>query len=247
MKIDPIPSSEITPEKVYLNRRQFLKAGFAFGVGALAAAACRPDPRFEGSGITGAGAPEATSTPPGTPTPRPTNTPGPTASAPDATPTSQTSPTPTATGTPFALSEADELGDPLTDYHAITNYNNYFEFTHWKEGVANLARNFQTSPWDVQVGGLVHNPHTYAVEDLLKKFSQEERIYRLRCVEAWSMVIPWIGFPLAELLRRHGPTSRAKYVVFESLLDPDNLRGQRRSIIEWPYREGCASTRPCTR
>jgi len=121
------------------------------------------------------------------------------------TPTSEAVPTATQVGP-----STDELGDPLTSLEAITNYNNYYEFSLDKQAVAAKARDFKTSPWQVEVGGLVHNPQTFDVDDLLTKFSQEERIYRMRCVEGWSMVIPWQGFRLAELLRGVEPMSPAQ-------------------------------------
>lgn len=133
---------------------------------------------------------------------------------------------------------ADELGDPLNSYEAITNYNNYYEFTTDKQAVAGAARNFPTSPWTVQVGGLVNNPTTYDIDDIRKKFPQEERIYRLRCVEGWSMVIPWQGFPIASLLKEVDPMSGAKYVRFESILDPGQMPGQLSPWYAWPYVEG---------
>ncbi len=139
------------------------------------------------------------------------------------------------TGTPTAL--ADELGDPANSFEQITNYNNYYEFTTDKEGVARLAKDFVTSPWTLTVGGLVKNPKTYDLE-ALKKFQAEERIYRLRCVEAWSMVIPWYGFTLAQLLNEVEPTSEAKYVRFETLYAPEQMPGQRDSYFGWPYVEG---------
>jgi sulfoxide reductase catalytic subunit YedY len=135
-------------------------------------------------------------------------------------------------------SKTDELGDPLNSFDDITNYNNYYEFTTVKEGVAPLARGFKTSPWDVEVNGLVKNPRTYGVEDLIQKFQPEERIYRLRCVEAWSMVIPWVGFPLSKLLNEVEPTSEAKYVRFETILSPDQMPGQKEPWYPWPYQEG---------
>jgi sulfoxide reductase catalytic subunit YedY len=104
--------------------------------------------------------------------------------------------------------------------------------------VAKLAKDFKTSPWTIEVGGLVNKPKTYGFEDLLKKFTQQERIYRLRCVEAWSMVIPWLGFPLAELLKEVEPTSKAKYVRFETLYDPEQMPGQQSAWYTWPYAEG---------
>lgn len=132
---------------------------------------------------------------------------------------------------------ADELGDELTAYEAVTNFNNYYEFTTDKEGVAGLARDFRTSPWELEVGGLVNKPKVFGLEDLLK-FEQEERVYRLRCVEGWSMVIPWVGFPLAKLLEAVEPTSQAKYVRFETILDPGQMPGQRSGWFNWPYVEG---------
>lgn len=143
-----------------------------------------------------------------------------------------------ATEVPTASGQTDELGDPLNTYEQITNYNNYYEFSTSKEAVAPLSRNFKTSPWAVQVYGLVNNPKTYAVEDLIKKFPPEERIYRLRCVEAWSMVIPWTGFPLAGLLQEVEPTSEAKYVRFETLMDPEQMPGEGGRLYPWPYQEG---------
>jgi sulfoxide reductase catalytic subunit YedY len=133
---------------------------------------------------------------------------------------------------------ADELGDALTPFESVTNYNNFYEFSTSKESVASLAKDFKTSPWTVEVGGLVNKPMTYGFEDILKKFSQQERIYRLRCVEAWSMVIPWQGFPLAELLKEVEPTSQAKYVRFETLYDPEQMPGQNSAWYTWPYAEG---------
>ncbi len=139
---------------------------------------------------------------------------------------------------PVIAGQTDELGDPVNTVDDVTHYNNYYEFTTDKQGVARLAQNFKTSPWEVEVGGLVRNPRKYGVEDLVKKFRPEERIYRLRCVEAWSMVIPWVGFPLAKLLNEVEPTSDAKYVSFEAILKPDEMPGQKEPWYPWPYREG---------
>jgi sulfoxide reductase catalytic subunit YedY len=211
VKIKP---SEITPEHIYMSRRRFMK-----GVGALVAssvvlAAC------------------------GTQDPQPTAPPVAKVN-PTASPTS--SPTIPAATTeavfPPLSASADELGQKLTSFDAVTNYNNFYEFTTRKERVAELARDFRTSPWEVEVGGLVRKPKTFDIDDLLK-FDQEERIYRLRCVEAWSMVIPWIGFPLAKLLKEVEPMSEAKYVRFETLYDPEQMPGQKSPIYEWPYIEG---------
>ena len=142
------------------------------------------------------------------------------------------------TTTTAAGKTTDELGGALTPYEVVTNYNNYYEFTVDKEGVAPLAKDFPTSPWTVQVGGLVKNPKTYGVEDLLTKFTQEERIYRHRCVEGWSIVVPWQGFPLAGLLQEVEPTSDARFVRFETIYAPDQMPGQRDPWYNWPYIEG---------
>ncbi|MBC8264214.1 MAG: protein-methionine-sulfoxide reductase catalytic subunit MsrP [Anaerolineales bacterium] len=146
-------------------------------------------------------------------------------------------PSPTGPASPPPTASTDELGDKLTSFEAITNYTNYYEFTTSKEGVTRLAQDFKTSPWSVEIGGLVHKPKTFDLDDLLK-FAQEERIYCLRCVEAWSMVIPWVGFPLAKLLKEVEPMSEAKYVRFETLFDPDQMPGQRSGGYDWPYVEG---------
>ncbi|MBK8616914.1 MAG: protein-methionine-sulfoxide reductase catalytic subunit MsrP [Anaerolineales bacterium] len=135
-------------------------------------------------------------------------------------------------------SATDELGDPLNTYEDITNYNNYYEFTVDKQQVAAEAKGFTTSPWTVEVGGLVNKPKTFGIEDLLKEFPQEERIYRLRCVEAWSMVIPWEGFTLAALLNMVEPTSDAKYVRFETINRPEEMPGLKSPFYPWPYQEG---------
>lgn len=140
--------------------------------------------------------------------------------------------------TPQTQNSADELGSPLNTFEEITNYNNYYEFTTDKQRVATLAKDFKTRPWTLEVGGLVHKPKTYAIEDLLTRFTQQERIYRLRCVEAWSMVIPWLGFPLHELLREVEPMSSAKYVRFVALQDPSQMPGQKSNFYPWPYTEG---------
>lgn len=141
-------------------------------------------------------------------------------------------------GTPKATALSDEFGDPLNSYEDITEFNNFYEFTTNKTAVADLARDFNTSPWTVQVGGLVNKPTTFDLDDIQKEFTQEERIYRLRCVEGWSMVIPWMGFPLASLLGEVEPLSDAKYVRFETLYDPEQMVGQNNLTYPWPYVEG---------
>ena len=214
VKIDP---SEITPEHIYLSRRKFM-----VGIGALAASSLV---------LSACGEVLSPSTELRTEPSKEQQEPLPTLSPVEPSPTSPMSPTPTPTA------GTDELVDQLTSLQAITNYTNYYEFTTSKEGVARLAQDFKTSPWTVEVGGLVHKPKSFDINDLIK-LGQEERIYRMRCVEAWSMVIPWVGFPLAKLLQEVEPMSEAKYVRFETLYDPDQMPGQKGRGYAWPYVEG---------
>jgi methionine sulfoxide reductase catalytic subunit len=190
-KSAPIRSSEITPESLYLSRREFIKMAGVAGVG-LALAAC---------GVR----------PPTAAIPTPDN---------------------------LQITDAtDELGDPLTPYESVTTYNNFYEFTTTKERVHLMAQDFQTSPWTIEVGGLVHKPRAFDLDDL-QRLGEEERVYRLRCVEGWSMVIPWLGFPLAALLREVEPMGDAAYVAFETLNDPAQLPGLSNRSYPWPYSEG---------
>jgi sulfoxide reductase catalytic subunit YedY len=129
------------------------------------------------------------------------------------------------------------VNEAQTPYEKITNYNNYYEFTTDKEDVARVAKNFTVRPWTVSVEGHVQKPRTFDIDDLLK-FAQEERVYRFRCVEGWSMVIPWVGFPLAKLLSEVEPLGSAKYVAFESILRPKEMPGQREHTLDFPYVEG---------
>lgn len=198
-----IPSSQITPESVYLSRRHFMKGAAITAVAAGGVlVGCGP------SGGSGGG--ESNSV---------------------AVNTAVNDATPSVSAT------TDELGNELNTYEEITTYNNYYEFATTKDGPAKLSQDFPTSPWQVEVSGMVSNPKTYTMEDLLK-FDQEERIYRLRCVEAWSMVIPWVGFPLSKILNEVEPTSDAQFVRFETVLDPENMPGQRSPFFPWPYVEG---------
>ena len=129
-------------------------------------------------------------------------------------------------------------GEKATAYEDITNYNNFYEFSTRKEGVAPAAKNFVTRPWTVEVGGMVHKPKTFDIEDLIKLSPLEDRVYRFRCVEAWSMIIPWLGFPLKRLLDEVEPMGSAKYVAFTTLLDPERMPNQRGDVLSWPYVEG---------
>ena len=191
VKIQP---SEITPESLYLNRRQFLKAMGIFSASALVLTACGPE----------------------TPSLNPTAV------------SNEGDPLPALT---------DELGDPANSYREITSFNNFYEFTLDKDRVADLAKDFRSSPWELEVYGLVDKPKIFGLEDL-QRFTQEERIYRMRCVEGWSMVIPWMGFPLSSLLREVSPLSSAKYVRFETLFDTEQMPGQKSRMFPWPYQEG---------
>ena len=139
---------------------------------------------------------------------------------------------------PTTQANTDELGNELTPLESVANFNNYYEFTTDKEKVADLAKDFESSPWQLEVGGLVSNPKTYDLDDLRNKFVQQERTYRMRCVEGWSMVIPWVGFPLAEILKEVEPTSEAKYLRFETVYRPEQMPGQNSAWYEWPYVEG---------
>lgn len=192
-----IPSSEITPEELYLSRRRFIKKGLTLTAASLYLSAC---------GVQS----------PAGPTAQPTN----------------------ALPVPSAGAAADELGNALTSYDDIIGYTNYYEFSTDKSGPTRLAQNFKTSPWSVEVGGYVNNARTFDIDELKSLFDQEERIYRMRCVEAWSMVIPWIGFPLRKLLEIVEPTTDARFVRFETLYDPDQMPGQRSSFFPFPYVEG---------
>ena len=123
-------------------------------------------------------------------------------------------------------------------YEQITNYNNYYEFGTRKGDPAKYAHTLKTSPWSIKIDGLVDRPMTLSMSDIFKKMVIEQRIYRFRCVEAWSMVIPWNGFELADLLQLAGVKDEAKYVAFETVLRPEEMWGQKKNYLEWPYREG---------
>lgn len=204
--------SEITPESVFLNRRKFMiGAGSAAGALALAACASPISPTAGGSdgGTADVVLPAVSDLPPAL-----------------------------SYAEPYASAAVDELGNPLNSYENITNYNNYYEFSTQKDAVAQLSKDFVSRPWAVEVTGLVNNPRTWDIDELIKEFDQEERIYRLRCVEAWSMVIPWVGFELGNLLRAAEPKAEAKYVKFNAVVDPDQMAGQRSKLLDWPYTEG---------
>ena len=139
--------------------------------------------------------------------------------------------------TPEETKIIESDGEALTDFESIKTYNNYYEFSLTKERVYDLSKDFITDPWSVEVYGLVENPVTFSMKDILDQFQQEEHIYRLRCVEGWSMVIPWQGFPLARLLEVVKPTDEAKFVRFQTDLDEDQMPGLNMGF-PWPYQEG---------
>jgi methionine sulfoxide reductase catalytic subunit len=181
--------SDVTPEPLYLRRREFLALGAAGAVGALL--------------------------------------PGPLALA---------GPEGDLLEVASRSDRAD--GEKPTPWESITTYNNYYEFGTDKGDPSSNAGSLRTRPWTVSIEGEVKKPQVVDVDALVKGFPLEERIYRMRCVEAWSMVVPWVGFPLGDLVRRVEPTSRAKYVAFQTLLDPKQMPGQRRAVLDWPYVEG---------
>jgi sulfoxide reductase catalytic subunit YedY len=202
-KPDEIKSSEITDEKLYLNRRNFMRgvvlAATTVATGALYRALNPPPPQVR----AGEKIPEVVK------------------------PSGQD-----------AASQGLTVGEKPTSFEDITNYNNFYEFSTDKREVATEAQGFVTRPWTVAVEGLVNKPKVFDLDDLLKLAPQEERIYRFRCVEGWSMVIPWVGFPLKKLLDQVEPNSQAAYVAFETLFDPQRMPNQRRGVLDWPYVEG---------
>lgn len=138
----------------------------------------------------------------------------------------------------YSRNERYVTTEPRNTFEEITTYNNYYEFGTGKEDPSERSGSFHPKPWSVAVAGEAEVTGTFTLEDLLKPHALEERIYRLRCVEAWSMVVPWVGFPLGDLIKRFKPTSRAKYVAFTTVYRPAEMPGQRFPVLEWPYVEG---------
>jgi methionine sulfoxide reductase catalytic subunit len=194
-KSDEIRSSEITPKKLYLNRRKFL-AGAALSGAAAAVGlkfsqlAAPPSIALADNKING------------------------------------------IAKSPFSTTET------VTPYKDVTHYNNYYEFSTQKDEPADLAKNFRTRPWKVKIDGQVAKKLEFDVDEIIKMAPPEERIYRHRCVEGWSIVVPWVGFSLSELIKRVNPTSKAKFVEFTTLYDLAQMPGQRRDVLQWPYVEG---------
>ena len=173
-----IKYSEITPEKIYNNRRSFIKS-ISIGAGSIAISSL-----------------------------------------------------------PFSGNAASDKIDNKTSYKDITTYNNYYEFGTSKSDPYKNSQNFITNPWNISIEGEVESPINLSMEEISEMFLSEERVHRLRCVEGWSMVIPWMGFSLSELLSKVTPTSKAKFVEFDSVYDPDQMKGQRYPVLKWPYKEG---------
>jgi sulfoxide reductase catalytic subunit YedY len=197
------PSHEITPESVYLRRRELIKNGARI-LGTAAAV---------GAGLTwlvhAAPAPDAP----------------------------ETAPIASADVPPVAAAQYDVPDEARTPFQSVTTYNNFYEFGLDKDEPARNAHTLQTRPWTIEVAGEVSQPRTIDIEDLLKWFPLEERVYRMRCVEAWSMVIPWLGFPLGDLIKRLEPNGNAQFVEFTTLFDREQMPGQRDPVLKWPYVE----------
>jgi sulfoxide reductase catalytic subunit YedY len=202
------PSDPITPPELYFNRRSFLKAGAV----ALAVGATAVVYR------------------------RINRLPPATVDQPALAGLEQ----PTTAQSEYAdtIAKAFRTDEAQTPFQSITHYNNFYEFSTDKDGVASAIGDFSAKGWKLTVGGLVAKPTTFDLDDIRKIARPEERVYRMRCVEAWSMVIPWAGYPLGKLLERVQPTSAAKYVAFTTLLDPKMMPGQRTDVLQWPYVEG---------
>ena len=287
-----IPSRDITPEGVYLDRRRFLQGGLLAGSLLTTGAAYRllnapggedvetpslrdlvtrsgnppPAPRTTVTTEPVAPSVDASATgadvsePPGTPI---SSQPAPTQPVTEPAPTdpppgpgvadadSATSPfesTPGSDGAPSTAAattadpEVDQAGfftdEKQTPFRNVTNYNNFYEFTTSKERVAAVSRRFQPRPWSIQIDGLVQKPREFDLEEILQLSPPEERVYRMRCVEGWSMVIPWAGFSLSRLLKQVEPLGKARYVAFETLHDPQRMPGQKVPVLDWPYVEG---------
>ena len=194
-----IRSSEITPERLYRNRREFIRTASGAVAGAIAAG---------------------------------------TAFGPEAGRLRAQEPIPNLLKSPLSTDE------PLNSFADITTYNNFYEFGLDKGDPARYSHDMTIDPWSVRVEGEMNKPAAdVPLETLLRPHPLEERIYRLRCVEAWSMVVPWVGFPLGDLIKRFEPTSRAKYIRFETLYRPSEMRGQRGRSLDWPYVGGAADGR----
>lgn len=215
-KPDNIPSNEITPLSIYLNRRNFMRAGL------VAASTIATGWVYRKLNY---------------PTQPPVLEPE-LANLVHAETNASTQSSTTRPSIASGQNAGFTVNEPKTPYDAITHYNNFYEFSTDKDGVAPAAAGFVTRPWSVVVDGLVRKPTTFDLDDLMKIAPPQERVYRMRCVEAWSMVIPWDGFSLSKLLDRVEPLSTAKFVAFQTLLDPKRMPNQNTDVLQWPYVEG---------
>ena len=202
--LDHIPTSEITPQSVYFNRRNLVRGVVAFASATTTGLLYR---RLNGRSTATVEAPPLVGLT-------------------------------TAPASADAASAGFRVDEPMTPLASVTHYNNFYEFSTDKDGVADRAAGFETKEWRVSVEGLVGKPKVFDLDDVLRLTPPEERIYRMRCVEAWSMVIPWAGFPLSKLLARVEPLGDAKFVAFQTLLDPKRMPGQKTGVLDWPYVEG---------
>jgi sulfoxide reductase catalytic subunit YedY len=205
-KTDDIPSSEVTDERQYLRRRDFIRMAGAAAVTAAAAPLLACSANDLGAADMAAAADGMFSAP----------------------------------NLPLSgyKEKAVTVDEKLNTVGEITGYNNFYEFGTGKDDPSHFSSALKTSPWTIKVDGLCNKPADYHIDDLIKPIEMEERIYRLRCVEAWSMVIPWIGVPLSKIIERAEPTSKATFVQFTTLLRPSQMPGQTTSSLEWPYVEG---------
>ena len=194
-KPSDIPSSEITPRSLYLNRRKFIAGAALAGAAAIA-----------GERLAHLAFP--------------------------ATDVEANAKIDGIQKSPYSTTEK------VTPFKDVSNYNNYYEFSTDKYEPANLAKNFRTRPWTVTIDGLVKKKQVLDIDTILKMAPPEERIYRHRCVEGWSIIVPWVGFSLSELIKRSDPLPKAKFVEFTTILDKQQMPGQRGSVLEWPYVEG---------
>ena len=212
MAVEPTSpkESEITPPEVYFNRRSLLKAGIVAAT----------------TGVTAAIYRQLNGLPP------------PTVATPLLAGLNLSSGAVVDAAVPPSVARAFHTDETLTPYQSVTHFNNFYEFSTDKDGVAAAAGNFSTAGWKIAVDGLVEQPTTFDLDDIRKISPPEERVYRMRCVEAWSMVVPWAGYSLSKLLARVKPLSSAKYVAFTTLLDQSRFPGQQSDVLQWPYVEG---------
>jgi methionine sulfoxide reductase catalytic subunit len=199
-----VPSSEITPLSVYVNRRAFISTGIAAASVVTTGWVYRRLNRAGSAEVDTPALAGLTASPDGN----------------------------------AGIASGFRVDEPMTPLRSVSNYNNFYEFTTDKESVAAAAAGFVSKPWQVAVEGMAHKPKVFDFDELMKSIPLEERVYRMRCVEGWSMVIPWSGFPLAKLLERVEPMGGVEYVAFETLLDPVRMPGQKGDVLHWPYTEG---------